>query len=70
MTVRHLNLPTKCDLCGSHIGNTLFDFKTIMGPWGNGCPDCFENYGGQLGTGRGQKYEKNAEDGHYYKVDG
>jgi hypothetical protein len=32
-----------------------YDFKTSMGPWANGCQIAFDENGGRLGTGRGQK---------------
>jgi hypothetical protein len=51
--------PAKCDLCANAIDKTFFDAKTRMGPWANLCPTCYVNVGlGQLGTGMGQKYEK------------
>lgn len=68
--IKHLNPPTRCDLCGNHIGNTFYDFATAGGPWANGCQSCFDMNDGKLGTGRGQKFVKNERDGHYYKVEG
>lgn len=41
----------------------------ITGPWGNLCAECFRGNGCRLGTGRGQKYEKQA-DGRWIKVGG
>lgn len=35
-----------------------FDAKTSMGPWANMCQACFYRYGIKLGTGFGQKYER------------
>ena len=34
-----------------------FDFKTIGGPWGNGCAAAFDRFGLGLGTGLGQELE-------------
>jgi len=39
-----------CDFDPSH-GPAYADFKTSFGPWGYGCKDCFDKYGGRLGTG-------------------
>ena len=55
----------ECDVC--HIplkGEVEFfvDGKTVWGPWGLLCPDCFRNHGVGLGCGMGQKYNgKTAE---------
>jgi hypothetical protein len=52
------NPPVKCDLCHLPLkGDSFYDFKVpIFGQWGIGCEHCFVKYGGELGTGRGQKY--------------
>lgn len=60
--------PSKCDICGSAITDTFIDGKTIHGPWGNMCPECHKRFGCGLGTGRGQKYEKQGD--YWVKVAG
>jgi len=64
--------PTQCDLNlhHSHAITTAFvDGKTKMGPWGNMCLTCHRRVGVGLGTGKGQKYEKQ-DDGKWLKVAG
>ena len=52
------------------IEDTFIDGKTIMGPWGIMTPQSWRHYGvGALGTGLGQKYEKQT-DGRWLKVEG
>lgn len=60
--------PVKCDICKMAFGDTMFDSNTVHG-WANVCKTCFHFYGQGLGTGRGQKYEKQA-DGRWMKVEG
>lgn len=50
-------------------GEHVYDARTAMGPWATMSEDSFEMYGLGLGTGRGQKYRRNAE-GHLVKVEG
>lgn len=50
--------PTKCDMCDTPLGKIMYDAK-IRGIFGCVCPSCFHFEGGQLGLGKGQKYEKN-----------
>lgn len=55
---------------GDAITDTFIDGKTKMGPWANMTPDSFKKHGaGKLGTGYGQKYEKQ-EDGKWLKTEG
>lgn len=55
---------------GSPIDTVIIDGKTRMGPWALMTPDSFEKFGtGKLGTGYGQKYEKQ-EDGKWLKIEG
>jgi hypothetical protein len=61
--------PTACDLCGRKITDVFVDGKTLRGPWGNLCLLCHCQYGIGLGTGRGQKYERQP-DGSWQKVGG
>ena len=50
--------PTKCDICQGNIADMFVDGATTAGPWANMCPKCYGFYGRGLGTGKGQKYEK------------
>ena len=54
-------IPEKCDLCGKKIRGSekVFYDAAISenGPWGNICSSCFSEIGGQLGLGKGQKYD-------------
>lgn len=50
--------PTHCDLCTEPITNVFIDGRTNFGPWANMCPECHKANGVGLGTGRGQKYER------------
>ena len=54
--------PTNCDLCKAPIDNTFVDGKTCYGPWAIMCITCHTQVGCGLGTGKGQKYEKQRED--------
>lgn len=58
----------KCDLCDTPLHDVMYDSNTRHG-WGNVCGECFENYGQGLGTGRGQRYEKQTN-GRWLKTDG
>ena len=60
--------PVKCDICKMAFGDTMFDSNTVHG-WANVCKTCFHFYGQGLGTGRGQKYKKQA-DGRWMKTEG
>lgn len=62
-------VPAKCDLEREPIMDAFVDGKTIFGPWANMCPKCHQSYGIGLGTGKGQKYERQA-DGRFLKVEG
>lgn len=64
-------VPSNCQTCAAGIGEVFFDAKTQFGPWACLCPTCQE-FGpglGQVGTGRGQKYEKQ-KDGKWLKTEG
>ena len=54
LTEAHITTPKRCDFCGAE---ALYDFKTQMGPWANGCQEDYEAYRlyQNLGTGMGQK---------------
>lgn len=44
------------------IGNVFYDGRTIQGPWAIMNPESFRLHGVGVGTGRGQKYEKQPDD--------
>ena len=55
---------------GLTIGSIMIDGKTKHGPWAIMTPSSWKQHGvGKLGTGYGQKYEKQA-DGRFLKVEG
>lgn len=58
----------KCQICQANFKDVMYDSNTRLG-WGNICQECFEDYGTGLGTGRGQKYERQA-DGRWLKMEG
>lgn len=62
-------VPAECDICKDDIVDAFYDAKSRMGVWGNMCPLCFNRVGLGLGTGLGQKYEKQA-DGRWLKTGG
>lgn len=51
------------------IGKTFIDGRTKSGPWAIMQPKSFAKYGVGLGTGKGQKYEKQP-DGKWLKIEG
>jgi len=54
--------PEKCDIRGEPIIDVFIDGRNqINGKWGCMCPACFESYGYGLGTGLGQRYEKQGD---------
>jgi hypothetical protein len=61
--------PAKCDTCQAEIKDEFIDGKTKMGPWANMCKPCHYRYGCGLGTGKGQRYQKQT-DGSFLKVEG
>jgi hypothetical protein len=59
--MKHLNPPTKCDICRHPIGRKFFDAQLngrsgAQGSWACICPECFKHFGVGLGVGRGQEY--------------
>ncbi|RPH74004.1 hypothetical protein EHM76_04350 [bacterium] len=55
---------------GVQYKNVMIDGKTTRGPWANMTEESWKTYGiGLLGTGCGQKYEKQP-DGRWLKVEG
>lgn len=48
---------TICDICTEQIKETLYDSKTVHGPWATLCEPCWKEHTTmKLGIGRGQKY--------------
>jgi hypothetical protein len=60
---------SKCQLCGEEITHAFIDGKMIIGPWAIMCPVCHAINGVGLGTGLGQRYQKEAN-GEWVKVQG
>ena len=54
-------VPTRCDVCCTQIDDVFIDGRTIYGPWANMCCACHSKIGVGLGTGKGQKYERDNE---------
>ena len=50
-------VPTRCDVCCAQINDEFIDGRTVYGPWANMCCECHS----QIGTGKGQKYERDNE---------
>jgi hypothetical protein len=51
--------PKACDLCSVSLDGVDFvDGRTVYGPWANMCLPCHETSGLGLGTGLGQKFDK------------
>lgn len=66
-TESYLGTVEACDICTRPITAVFIDGKTAMGPWANMCVICHAGNGGKLGTGRGQRYEKQP-DGRWAKM--
>ena len=62
-------LEDKCQLYGIPFFGVMYDANLPGYGWGNYCEMAFWQRGGTLGTGRGQKYEKQS-DGRWLKVAG
>ena len=60
--------PTHCDVCCTQINNVFIDGRTVYGPWANMCCERHSKFGVGLGTGKGQKYER--DNGSWVKVAG
>lgn len=60
----------QADDFNSAIGDEIIDGKTRQGPWALMTPSSWRLHGiGKLGTGYGQRYQKQA-DGRWLKVEG
>ncbi len=67
MTI-YYNAPDCCDICKAHIRDSFTDgFNPHYHTWANHCPACADAFGVRLGTGKGQRYDKQA-DGQFHKV--
>ena len=53
--------PTHCDLCCAPITKVFIDGRTVHGCWANMCEACHSQVGVGLGTGKGQKYDRDGE---------
>jgi hypothetical protein len=57
--VRWLSPREACDLCHIDISDKPFvDGKLVGGPWALMCEACHRQFGIGLGTGRGQRYDR------------
>lgn len=57
-----------CDFCRQPISRVMVDGKTEAGPWALMCLECHFNNGCGLGTGKGQRYEYQADSGRWAKM--
>ena len=68
-------VPESCDICHVDLipayteGGTFIDGATKFGRWAFMCPTCHNWHGVGLGTGRGQKYQRQP-DGKWIKTEG
>jgi len=61
-----------CDLCCKPLSSQLDFYDAIVpaaGAWGKLCHYCFGECGAKLGTGKGQKFQRQ-NDGTFLKVEG
>lgn len=70
----YVNPPEKCDMPGCNVrfdntGDCFVDGRTTIGPWANMCVPHHRRIGVGLGTGRGQKWQRQA-DGSFIKIEG
>jgi hypothetical protein len=54
---------------GAPITDEFIDGATLQGPWAIMAPSTWKRHGRGLGSGRGQRYEKQT-DGRWLKVEG
>jgi hypothetical protein len=59
----------RCDVCYQDWNGVFIDGITQGGKWANMCTECHRRYGHGLGTGKGQRYEKQP-DGRWLKTAG
>lgn len=60
---------THCQVTGEKLEDVMYDAMVMSGRWANIGQTAFDKYGCQLGTGLGQKYERQ-EDGRWLLVAG
>jgi len=61
--------PDKCQISNKPITDTFIDGATTLGGWAIMHPDAYVQHGRGLGTGLGQRYERQP-DGRWLKVEG
>jgi hypothetical protein len=63
--------PDKCQICQMEMSgeHEFYDFRTFIGSWADGCVSCWYAHGTGLGTGKGQKYERQ-DDGTFLQTAG
>jgi hypothetical protein len=54
--------PRSCQVCDQPIKDVFVDGMTQWGPWGFMCPTCHALHGEGIGTGKGQMYQRQADD--------
>lgn len=52
------SIPKTCGYCGTRLSDVFYDTRTTDGPWACLCRRCFNHVGSGLGSGLGQKYQK------------
>ena len=60
---------SSCNICGAPIVDNFIDGRTINGWWAEMCAVCHLRYGVGLGTGQGQRFQRQ-DDGTWLKVEG
>lgn len=60
--------PRSCQVCDQPIKDVFVDGMTQWGPWGFMCPTCHALHGEGIGTGKGQMYQRQADD-RWLKID-
>lgn len=66
-------VPTHCNICRNTIQRTFVDAPTTSGQWAIMCPSCHPihaRHPGKLGTGCGQKFEKQGTGDDWIKTAG
>lgn len=65
--------PPKCQLCNEPITDLVIDGRIYFQQrttWAWTCPTCYGLSGVGFGTGKGQLYALNTEDGNWIKIKG
>ena len=53
----YVSPPESCNICNESFNGVMYDARIpIAGSWANLCRRCFDRFGCEFGTGRGQKY--------------